>query len=83
MASSFDSGIQDYIVAVAEIRTAFPIDKKGQPYIACRFCDAFCDVRKRCIITQEVVPFPNTNTGHQCPLKPITKKEYEEYVQRD
>ena len=78
---SFDSGIQDYIVAEATIRTAFPIDKKGQPHIACRFCDAFNTVTKRCILTQEVVPFPDNYVGHQCPLKPITKKEYEEYVQ--
>lgn len=78
---SFDSGIQDYIVAEATIRTAFPIDKKGQPHIACRFCDAFNTVTKRCILTQEVVPFPDNYVGHQCPLKPITKKEYEDYVQ--
>ena len=78
---SFDSGIQDYIVAEATIRTAFPIDKKGQTHIACRFCDAFNTVTKRCILTQEVVPFPDNYVGHQCPLKPITKKEYEDYVQ--
>ncbi len=79
----FDSGVQDYIIAEATIRTAFPINSKGQPFIACRFCDAYNTVTKRCILTQEVVPFPETHTGHCCPLKPITKKEYEEYVQRD
>lgn len=79
----FDSGIQDYIVAEATIRTAFPISSKGVPFIACRFCDAFNTVTKRCILTQEVVPFPDNYVGHQCPLKPITQKEYDEYVQRD
>lgn len=79
----FDSGIQDYIVAEATIRTAFPISSKGVPFIACRFCDAFNTVTKRCILTQEVVPFPDNYTGNQCPLKPITQKEYENYVQRD
>jgi hypothetical protein len=77
----FDSGIQDYIVAEATIRTAFPISSKGVPFIACRFCDAFNTVTKRCILTQEVVPFPDNYTGNQCPLKPITQKEYENYVQ--
>lgn len=79
----FDSGIQDYIVAEATIRTAFPISSKGVPFIACRFCDAFNTVTKRCILTQEVVPFPDNYVGRQCPLKPITQKEYDEYVQRD
>ena len=79
--ASFDSGVQDYIVAEATIRTAFPISSKGVPFIACRFCDAFNTVTKRCILTQEVVPFPDNYVGRQCPLKPITQKEYDEYVQ--
>ena len=76
-----DSGVQDYIVCSAEIRTAFPISSKGVAFIACQFCDAYNTVTKRCILTQEVVPFPDKYVGHQCQLKPITKKEYEEYVQ--
>ena len=79
--ASFDSGVQDYIVAEATIRTAFPISSKGVPFIAYRFCDAFNTVTKRCILTQEVVPFPDNYVGRQCPLKPITQKEYDEYVQ--
>lgn len=72
--ASFDSGVQDYIVAEATIRTAFPIDKKGQPHIACKYCDAYNTVTKRCILTQEVVPFPDNYVGHQCPLTPIEKE---------
>lgn len=70
----FDSGVQDYIIAEAKIRTAFPINSKGQPFIACRFCDAYNTVTKRCILTQEVVPFPDNYVGHQCPLTPIEKE---------
>lgn len=72
--ASFDSGVQDYIVAEATIRTGFPINSKGQPFIACRFCDAYNTVTKRCILTQEVVPFPDNYVGHQCPLTPIEKE---------
>lgn len=71
----FDSGVQDYIVAEATIRTAFPVNKRtGQALIACRFCDAYNTVTKRCILTQEVVPFPDNYVGHQCPLTPIEKE---------
>ena len=33
---------------------------------------------RNCIM---VVPFPDNYVGRQCPLKPITQKEYDEYVQ--
>ncbi len=75
----FDNGIQDYIIAEATVRTAFPIDKKGQPHIACKYCDCFNRVTGRCILTHEVVPMPDTFVGAQCPLKPI-EKEYNENV---
>lgn len=75
--ASFDSGVQDYIVAEATIRTAFPINSKGQPFIACRFCDAYNTVTKRCILTQEVVPFPDNYVGHQCPLEIVEEESAE------
>ena len=79
----FDNGIQDYIIAECTVRVAFPIDKKGQPDISCKHCNYFVRATQRCGLTQTIVNYPDHFVGVDCPMKPITQKEYEDYVQRD
>lgn len=78
--ANFDNGIQDYIVAEATVRTAFPIDRKGRAEIACKHCNYFVRATQRCGLTQTIVNYPEYFVGTDCPLRPVTEKENNEDV---
>lgn len=62
-----ESGVSGYVVGRAEVSTGFPIDDKGRWHIACKYCRFFNG--KRCVITNEIVPFPETHIGNECTFK--------------
>ncbi|WP_407397739.1 hypothetical protein [Treponema sp.] len=71
----FDSGVSSYITGVTEITQGFPVDHKGKAYVACKYCRFF--IGRHCIITSEIVPFPDTHIGRECPL--VMEDVQEEY----
>lgn len=64
--ADFESGVSRYIIGQTEISQGFPVDHKGKAYVACKYCRFF--IGKHCIITSEIVPFPETHIGNECPL---------------
>ncbi len=65
---NFESGVSKYIVGKAVIRTGFPVsDKTGRAFIACQYCKMYC--MKKCIITGEIIAFPDEYVGNECPLE--------------
>lgn len=72
----FESGVARYIKAYAVIEVAFPVDFKGNSEICCfRRCPFYMENWGRCSITQELIPYPKTNVGDDCPL--MLKEEEE------
>ena len=63
---SLESGVSGYKMGVCEVHIGFPVDEKGKAYVACKYCDFF--VNRHCVITNEIVPFPETHIGNTCPL---------------
>lgn len=61
------SGVKGYIIGRCEVQTGFPIDLKDRYHIACKYCRFF--IGKRCVITDEIVPWPESYTGNECPFK--------------
>lgn len=68
MMANFDSGVKGYMIGACEIRQGFPIDHKNNYYIACKYC-RFLISQRRCVITDELVPFPETHIGYNCPFE--------------
>ena len=57
--SDFDTGVQDYVIGTAEVRAAFPIDRKGNPHVKCDFCKYYDRISKRCKLDDHVIYFPD------------------------
>ena len=74
---TFSTGVSGYVYAKAEIYAHFPIDEKGNPDISCYQCDYFSRSNGTCRITAAVSEYPTRNVGTQCPMREITKDEYE------
>ena len=64
---NFESGVRNYIVGKAVIKTGFPVSDKGKAFVACQFCKMF--ILKKCVITGEIIPFPDEYVGEECPLE--------------
>ena len=62
-----DSGVQSYITGKCVFENGFPVDQKGHEHVCCEYCRAY--IGKRCILTNEIVPFPSTHVGEQCPFE--------------
>lgn len=67
----FESGIPDYVHAQAIITVHFPIDERGNKYIACEYCRYYSRSTNRCRLTDEPIAFPAKYVGGQCPLEEI------------
>ena len=64
---AIDSGVKGYMIGEATVKQGFPIDTKDVYHIACKYC-RFLISQRKCVLTEELVPFPETHTGYQCPF---------------
>ena len=67
----FDSGVASYIKGRVTLEVGFPVDHKGRAEIACKHCRFFVRATMRCGLNQEVVNFPDSYVGVNCPLERI------------
>lgn len=63
----FESGVKGYMIGRCEITQGFPIDMKDSYHVACKYCRFLVSSRK-CVITDELVPFPEMHIGYNCPF---------------
>lgn len=69
--ANFDSGVASYIKGRVTLEVGFPVDNKGRAEIACKHCRFFVRATMRCGLNQEVVNFPDSYVGANCPLERI------------
>ena len=63
----FETGISDFVHFPITLDITFPIDRKGNPIIACEYCQLFTG--RRCTVTEEVIYGAEKYVGFHCPLK--------------
>lgn len=78
--ANFESGVSEYIKAVATVQVNFPVDGKGRSEVACKHCPYLSSNERMCQLNKEPVAFPNKYVGDKCPLVPIAESEVEEHV---
>lgn len=64
----FDSGVDSYIIGRCVVEVAFPVDRRGRAEIACKHCNFFVRATQRCGLNQQIVNYPDSFVGTQCPL---------------
>lgn len=67
--ANFDSGVSGYIKTQATVTVKFPVDFKNSSAVACKFCRFLTHTTQKCVITGEIVPFPEKYVGMECPLE--------------
>jgi len=65
---NFDTGVSRYIIGVGTVKNYFPVDHRGNEYTVCEHCDFYIMRNRRCALTNELLPFPTTARGRECPL---------------
>ena len=75
--ANFDDGVKRYIKAHAVVEVSFPVDWRDKAEIACKHCQFYVRATQRCGLNQQVVNYPDSYIGHDCPLVPIDEKEEE------
>lgn len=68
MPIGFESGISDYVHAVAKIDVYFPVDSRGNSHICCEQCFYYRESSHSCALNHEVCSFPSKYVGGMCPL---------------
>ena len=58
----------------ATVRVAFPVDHKGNAHVKCGFCKFYNRIAKQCVLTNNVIFFPDY-ISEDCPLDFETEKE--------
>ena len=76
----FDDGVKRYIKCRAVVEVGFPVDWRDKPAIACKYCKFFVHTTRKCGLTQDVVAFPESYVGSECPLEEIIEDEVNEDV---
>lgn len=66
---NFDSGVTKYVTGVYIVEVGFPVDSKGNEYIACRYCPYLSSNERMCQLNKMPVAFPQRHVGEFCPLK--------------
>ena len=64
---AIESGVKGYLIGHTAIEIGFPIDFKDNCLLACKFCKLYNG--RRCIVTDEIIPFPDNHIGECCPLE--------------
>lgn len=67
--ANFESGVKDYIIGTAKVRTFFPVDFKGNADVSCRQCRFYRISSRKCGLNEEVIPYPDKYIGPLCPLE--------------
>lgn len=62
-----ESGVKGYLKGRTAIEIGFPIDFKDNCLLACKFCKLYNG--RRCIVNDELIPFPDNHIGEYCPLE--------------
>lgn len=62
-----ESGVKGYLIGRTAIEIGFPIDFKDNCLLACKFCKLYNG--RRCIVSDEIIPFPDNHIGEYCPLE--------------
>ncbi len=71
-----ESGVKGYLIGACEVSVGFPIDYKDKYHLACKYCK-FLISSRRCNLTDEVVAFPESYIGNQCPFS-FKELDYED-----
>lgn len=66
--ANFESGVSEYIKAVATVQVNFPVDDKGRSEVACKHCPYLSSNERMCQLNKEPVAYPNKYVGQHCPL---------------
>lgn len=69
------SGVKNYKRGTAVVSASFPIDLKGNLYLACTYCRYYRQTSKRCGLNGEIPAFPDRFIGDMCPLEFEEDKE--------
>lgn len=67
----FESGISDYVHAVAKVDVYFPVDHRGNAYCNCEQCTFYRTTSRSCALTDQPCTFPSKYVGGACPLVPV------------
>lgn len=67
----FESGISNYVHAIAKVDIYFPVDHKGRAYTCCDQCFFYRESSHSCALTHEPSTFPAKWVGDACPLMPV------------
>lgn len=73
--ANFDSGVKRYIKARAVVEVNFPVDWRDRAEIACKHCQFYVRATQRCGLNQQIVNYPDSYIGYECPLVAIDEKE--------
>ena len=75
MPTGFESGISDYVHAVAKIDVYFPVDSRGNSHICCEQCFYYRESSHSCALNHEVCAFPSKYVGGMCPLVSVDDEQ--------
>lgn len=75
---AFESGISQYMHARMTVDVYFPVDERGNEYIACERCKLYNANTRRCTDTGEIIPFPGKFVGNECRLQEV-KEDNDEH----
>ena len=76
----FDTGISEYVHAIAKVDVYFPVDSRGNAYCCCNQCFFFREASKSCALNHEVCAFPNKYVGGSCPLMSVSDEQHERII---
>jgi hypothetical protein len=65
---SMQSGVKAYKQGTAVVKASFPIDFKGNLFLACDYCRFYRQTSRRCGLNGEIPAFPDRYIGEFCPL---------------
>ena len=71
----FESGISDYVHAIAKVDIYFPVDHRGNAHIRCDQCFFYRESSHSCALTHEPSTFPTKWVGATCPLMSVDDEQ--------
>lgn len=67
--ANFDSGVANYVEAMATVKVSFPVDFRGVPDISCKQCPFLGSNSRICQLNKMPVAYPEKFVGQNCPLE--------------
>ena len=71
----FDTGVKSYVKGFAVLTVFFPVNDKGVADICCKQCKYYKYYTNRCLLTDDVIAYPDHYVGQFCPLEIVENTE--------